>query len=258
MAGGTLRVRGTVRHVREVAMRGQLTAMVIAGAMLTAGLGTSAAASAATTPPLAITTTGEPCAGGVCSLAKGNVGADFEATVVATGGAPSQNGVDSPYTWAITSGSLPAGLTFDNEYGEFVLSGTPTKAGIEFVYRAGDRHGRRRNCKPGVYHRDRHRQPRPGDHHHGRVLQNASYHQNLQIVASDANTSVTLTASVTSTGQKIGLVEDPPSASSKAILRHDRRPSTARSRARSPSRAAWEELPRAPSPCVRAQGIARA
>jgi len=188
-------------------MRGQLTALVIAGAMLTAGLGASAAASAATTPPLAITTTALPCAGGVCSLAKGNVGVGFEVTVVSTGGAPDQNVDDSPYTWAITSGSLPAGLTFANEYGEGILSGTPTKAGTNsFTLQVTDTSGGgsvsqaftiaigtgnldQVNITKAVYYK------------------NASYQQKLQIIASDANTSDTLTAYVTSTGQQIGLPE---------------------------------------------------
>jgi large repetitive protein len=188
-------------------MRGQLTALAITGAMLTAGLGTSAAASAATTPPLAITTTALPCAGGVCSLAKGNVGAGFAVTVVSTGGAPDQNVDDSPYTWAITSGSLPAGLTFANEYGEGILSGTPTKAGTSsFTVQVTDTSGGgsvsqaftiaigtgnldQVNITAAVYYK------------------NASYQQKLQIIASDANTSDTLTAYVTSTGQQIGLPE---------------------------------------------------
>jgi Putative Ig domain len=206
MAGGILRLRGTVRHAREVAMRGQLKALVIAGAMLTAGLGLAplASASAATPPPLAITTTGEPCAGGVCSLAEGNVGVGFEATVIATGGAPDQNVDDLPYTWAIKSGSLPAGLTFDNEYGEGVLSGTPTKAGTSsftvqvtdsagggtvsqaFTIAIGTGNLDQVNITAAYYYL------------------NASYHHVLVIFASDANTGVTLTAYVTSTGQKIG------------------------------------------------------
>jgi len=188
-------------------MRGRLTALVITGAMLTAGLGISAAASAATTSPLAITTTALPCAGGVCSLAKGNVGVGFEVTVVSTGGAPDQNVDDSPYTWAITSGSLPAGLTFANEYGEGILSGTPTKAGTSsFTLQVTDTSGGgsvsqaftiaigtgnldQVNITKAVYYK------------------NASYQQKLQIIASDANTSDTLTAYVTSTGQQIGLPE---------------------------------------------------
>jgi Putative Ig domain len=204
MAGGTLRLRGTVRHVREVAVRGQLTALVIAGAMLTAGLGTSAAASAATTPPLAITTTALPCAGGVCSLAEGNVGVGFDAYVVATGGAPSQEGDDpAPYTWAITSGSLPAGLTFDNEYDEAVLSGTPTKAGTSsFTVQVTDSAGGGTVSQAFTI--------AIGTGNLDQVVittavyyLNASYHHVLHIIASDANTGVTLTVYVTSTGQKI-------------------------------------------------------
>jgi hypothetical protein len=188
-------------------MRGQLTALVIAGAMLTAGLGTSAAASAATTPPLAITTTGEPCAGGVCSLAEGNVGVGFEATVVATGGAPSQNGVDSPYTWAIKSGSLPAGLTFDNKYGEGVLSGTPTQAGTSsFTLQVTDTSGggtvsQAFTIAIGTGSLDQ------VSITTAYYYLSASYHHELEIIASDANTGVTLTAYVTSTGQKIGQLE---------------------------------------------------
>jgi hypothetical protein len=188
-------------------MRGQLKALVIAGAMLTAGLGLAplASASAATTPPLAITTTGEPCAGGVCSLAEGNVGVGFEATLVATGGAPSQEGSDpAPYTWAIKSGSLPAGLTFDNANDEGVLSGTPAKAGTSsftvqvtdsagggtvsqaFTIAIGTGNLDQVNITAAYYYL------------------NASYHHVLVIFASDANTGVTLTVYVTSTGQKIG------------------------------------------------------
>jgi hypothetical protein len=59
MAGGTLRLCGpTVRHDQEVAMRGQLKALLIAGAMLPAGLGLAplASASAASLDQVSITT----------------------------------------------------------------------------------------------------------------------------------------------------------------------------------------------------------
>lgn len=61
--------------------------------------------------PLAITTT---------SLPDGTTGTSYSAPVAATGGA-------TPYTWAITSGTLPAGLTLDAGTG--VISGTPTGTG---------------------------------------------------------------------------------------------------------------------------------
>jgi Putative Ig domain len=60
---------------------------------------------------LAITTT---------SLAGGNVSAVYGATVTATGGV-------QPYTWSVSSGSLPAGLTLNS--GSGLISGTPTAAG---------------------------------------------------------------------------------------------------------------------------------
>ena len=52
------------------------------------------------------------------SLPTGKVGTAYSQTLSATGGTP-------PYTWAITNGSLPGGLTFNAG----VISGTPTTAG---------------------------------------------------------------------------------------------------------------------------------
>lgn len=61
-------------------------------------------------PTLAITTTSLPAA---------NIGVSYSSTIVATGGV-------SPYTFAVTTGSLPAGLTLSSTG---TLSGTPTAAG---------------------------------------------------------------------------------------------------------------------------------
>lgn len=60
--------------------------------------------------PLAITTS---------SLPSGQVGVAFSTTLAATGGT-------TPYTWSLTSGTLPAGLSLNATTG--VLSGTPTAA----------------------------------------------------------------------------------------------------------------------------------
>jgi hypothetical protein len=59
-------------------------------------------------PALTVTTT---------SLPNGQVGAPYSATLAATGGT-------APYTWALTAGTLPAGMTFNNASG--ALGGTPT------------------------------------------------------------------------------------------------------------------------------------
>jgi len=51
------------------------------------------------------------------SLPSGQVGVAYSTTLTATGGT-------SPYTWSLTSGTLPAGLTLNSSTG--VISGTPT------------------------------------------------------------------------------------------------------------------------------------
>jgi Putative Ig domain len=61
--------------------------------------------------PLVITTPG---------LQDATVGSSYSATLTATGGV-------APYTWSITAGTLPAGLTLDPSTG--VITGTPTASG---------------------------------------------------------------------------------------------------------------------------------
>ncbi len=55
------------------------------------------------------------------TLPNGTVGVPYSATLTATGGT-------APYTWAITSGALPAGLSLNTATGS--ITGTPTVAGV--------------------------------------------------------------------------------------------------------------------------------
>jgi|HubBroStandDraft_1064217.scaffolds.fasta_scaffold01291_11 hypothetical protein len=65
-------------------------------------------------PPLTITTSG---------LANGTVGVSYFQTLTGTGGMP-------PYTWSLTTGSLPTGLTLGASGAQAgIISGTPSKAG---------------------------------------------------------------------------------------------------------------------------------
>jgi Putative Ig domain len=72
--------------------------------------GDSSTKTATTTTPLAITTT---------SLPNGEVGAAYSVTLGATGGT-------NPYTWSVSSGTLPAGLALSASSG--AITGTPTTA----------------------------------------------------------------------------------------------------------------------------------
>jgi hypothetical protein len=72
----------------------------------------------------------------VCPTSVGSVGSAYDSFFVASGGTP-------PYTWAITAGSLPPGLTLNAITGE--LSGTPTTSGtfsytVEVTDFLGDTH----------------------------------------------------------------------------------------------------------------------
>ncbi len=74
--------------------------------------------------PLAITTS---------ALPDGRTGAAYSATLAASGGT-------TPYTWAVTLGALPAGLSLSASTG--VIDGTPTGSGTSnFVIAVTDSAG---------------------------------------------------------------------------------------------------------------------
>jgi hypothetical protein len=79
------------------------------------GGGTSAAAHFTVVAPLAVATT---------TLPSGSLGVAYSATMTASGGL-------APYSWSVTSGTLPAGLSLGASTG--VISGTPTAAGSSTI-----------------------------------------------------------------------------------------------------------------------------
>jgi hypothetical protein len=81
--------------------------------------------SSGSVPPLVITTT---------SLPFGQIFQAYNAQITATGGEPA-------YSWSLSSGSLPSGVTLNASTG--LISGTPTVSGtFNFTVMVRDRGGR--------------------------------------------------------------------------------------------------------------------
>jgi len=75
-------------------------------------------------------------------LSNGAVNAAYTDMIVASGGLP-------PYTWSLTGGSLPSGLSFNTNTG--VITGTPTEAGSPyFTVKVTDAGGRTKSKDFGI------------------------------------------------------------------------------------------------------------
>ena len=79
--------------------------------------------------PLSLTVAG-PVSVTTASLPNGTQNTAYNATLAVTGGT-------TPYSWSISSGTLPTGLSLASSTG--VISGTPTGHGNKQLYRSGDR-----------------------------------------------------------------------------------------------------------------------
>ena len=86
----------------------------------TASTGTTHGQTQSFTTPASSAPASTPLALGSTSLANATFGAHYSQTLAASGGTP-------PYTWSVTGGTLPPGLSLTNSTG--VISGTPTTAG---------------------------------------------------------------------------------------------------------------------------------
>jgi Putative Ig domain/Bacterial Ig-like domain (group 2) len=113
ISGVTFTWSSSSASVATVTSSGVATAVAAGTTNITASASgvTSSAATMTVVPALSVTTT---------TLPAGTVGTAYSATLNASGGT-------SPYTWSVSSGSLPAWATIDASTG--VISGTPTAAG---------------------------------------------------------------------------------------------------------------------------------
>jgi hypothetical protein len=186
----------------------RLKALALAGAMLIGGsvvLASTSAASAETAPPEIVKSyfgkTIFPCSNGTCAIGPGNVSMPFAAPLNATGG-PTYTGPESnPYQMSVVSGSLPPGLKLALPDAEWMIMGTPTKAGtytftVQIAALAGGPDGYQQfSITIGTGSSD------------NLEISRAAYLSRfvyLQVAGFDVNISATYTVYSTSTGAKLG------------------------------------------------------
>ncbi|HTT51592.1 MAG TPA: hypothetical protein VMH35_09350 [Streptosporangiaceae bacterium] len=100
----------------------------MAGAVLTAAIGSTAAASAALALP-AMDTSNFAGSGSVCQVGPGNVGVAFAAGLNVTGDGVSGKFAGDDFTMKIISGSLLPGLQLGLPSSEWTVTGTPARTG---------------------------------------------------------------------------------------------------------------------------------
>jgi hypothetical protein len=179
-------------------MRKRLTRLVMAGALLALGL-TQAATASAASQPLTIDTGSYTCTHSVCDLGSGNVGAFFAGSVTSFGGQG-----PTPYTWSVASGSLPTDMLLTPSYGVYsaYLYGIPTTAGtttltLQVRDGVGDtaQQAFSFTINPGT--------PTPPDSVTITSAKWSARQHRVSIVATDPLRYLTLSASLTSTGQPL-------------------------------------------------------
>jgi hypothetical protein len=184
-----------------------LKSLAVAGAMLIGGavaLASTGAASASTAPP-GIATSHFTCSNGTCAIGPGNAGMPFAAGLDGTGG-PTYTGPESnAYQMSVVSGSLPPGLKLALPDAEWMIVGTPTRAGtyaftVRIVPLAGGPAGDQKfSITIGTGTSD------------NLQISGASYlsrFKSLRVSGFDVNISATYTVYATSTGAKLGTLAE--------------------------------------------------
>jgi len=179
-----------------VRTQGWLRVFLIGGALL-APSSIQAASGSVASQPLTIDTSGYTCTRGVCDMGSGNVGAFFAGSATSFGGLG-----PTPYTWSVVSGGLPADMLLTPSYGVYsaYVYGKPTTVGTTtFTLQVRDgvgdtaRQAFSITVNPGT--------PLPPDSVTIVSAKWSARQHRLFVVATDPLQYLTLTASVTSTGQ---------------------------------------------------------
>lgn len=191
-------------------MRTRVKILLITGALAGASVAATAAAGAATAPPV-MDTSVFACGSGGCEVGPGTMGVPFAAGLNVTG-----DGVTQPvekfygdyFTLKIISGSLPPGLQLSLPSSEWTVTGTPTRAGTyPFTVQMTPTQDAAPNGGPsgtqqltitiGTGSSDRLDLTKA-------IWSPHSVNKTLQIQGFDANFGATYTAFLTSSGKQIG------------------------------------------------------
>lgn len=189
-------------------MRSRFKVLMIAVSLLTASLGASATATAATTTVPVMDTSTFACTNGVCEVGPGNAGMPFAAGLNVSGDGVSGRAYGDDFTMSITSGSLPPGLKLSLPSTEWTVTGTPTKAGSypftaqftptqDIAPNGGPSGTQQLTITIGTGNADR-------PVLKGAVWSPNSVNKTLQIQGFDVNTGATYTEYATSSGKQIG------------------------------------------------------
>jgi Putative Ig domain len=193
-------------------MRPQFKILVIIGAMLTAGLGAAVPASAAAAAPV-MDTSIFACNNGVCEVGPGNVGTPFAAglNVGSSNNPPVERYYGDCFTMKITTGSLPPGLQLSLPSSEWIVTGTPTRAGtypftVQFTQTEVSSFCGPGDGPPGTQQLSITIGTGTADRLDltGAIWSPHSVNKTLQIQGFDANFGATYTVFVTANGTKLG------------------------------------------------------